>query len=334
MAKHSFAAYAVRIRRLRDAEELPLDDFDGAGADLLKEFYGFFLQLKESSHEIESQERSLEVDSIVTKRRALRVKIALGAYGRPSRIRERDTGEVVFEKAEDHVDLSDLRNYLILPEGATTGFFFTERLHGKGLRSVLESSFRKAFNAKHAGYTIEFSSVTTGRALAAILERGEVKGIQLVRHTAPDDIAGSFEVDEEVLGAMELILKAKRNRSFGKATKSILQEVLKGDRSASSVLEWRNVQYDELKVQVKIGGAPRTVSVTSARTPVMLYDLDEELRKERAEFTDEWVYGKAEEYAEDLARGVGVSADVMRREFEWDSSWDHYRLEVPNEPID
>jgi hypothetical protein len=331
MAKHAFAGYAIKIRRHREKEALPLDNFDGAGADLLKEFYGFFLQLSERPHDVKTQEASIEAHAIEAKDRRLHVKLALGSYGRQSRIRNRETGEVLFQKEEDHVDLSDLRNYLILPEGSDTGFLFTERLHGQGLRSVLESSFRKAFDAKYAGYTIEFNSVTSEAAYKSYLERGEIKAIRLVRTSIPDDLAAVFEVEEEELGTLETILRPRRNKSF---RKNRIQDVLSGARDVSSVLQWRDVQYSEVKVQVKIGGTMRTVSVSSGTTPAMLYDLDEELDKDGVELTDDWAYGKAAQYAEDLALSMGMSADVMRRNFEWPGDWDQYRLEVPSESAD
>ncbi|NLU74397.1 hypothetical protein HCC61_17205 [Streptomyces sp. HNM0575] len=331
MAKHAFAGYAIKVRRLREKEELPLDDFDGARADLLKEFYGFFLQLKERPHDVKSQEASIEAHAIDGKDRRLCVKLALGSYGKQSRIRNRETGEVLFQKEEEHVDLSDLRNYLILPEAADTGFLFTERLHGQGLRSVLESSFRKAFDAKYPGYTIEFNNVMSEAAYKTYLEQGEIKAIRLVRTSIPDDLAAVFEVEEEEMGTLETILRPRRNKSF---RKNKIQDVLSGDRDVSSVLQWRDVQYSEVKVQVKVGGTMRTVSVSSGTTPAMLYDLDEELNKDGVELTDDWAYGKAAQYAEDLALSMGISADVMRRNFDWPSDWDHYRLEVPGESAD
>jgi hypothetical protein len=329
MAKHAFAAYAIKIRRFRGKDELPLDNFDGERADLLKEFYGFFLQLNERPHDVKSQEVSIEAHEIDGKDRRLHVKLALGEYGKQSRIRNRQTGEVLFQKEEDHVDLSDLRNYLIIPEGASTGFLFTERLHGQGLRSVLESSFRKAFDAKYAGYTIEFNSVMSEAGYRKYLDQGEIKAIRLVRTAIPNDLAAVFEVPEEELGTLETILRPRRNKSFRKHK---IKEVLSGARDVSSVLQWRDVQYNEIKVQVRMGGGTmRTVSVSSGTTPAMLYDLDEELNKDGVELTDDWAYEKAAQYAEELASSMGMSADVMRRSFDWPSDWGHYRLEVPSE---
>jgi hypothetical protein len=101
------------------------------------------------------------------------------------------------------------------------------------------------------------------------------------------------------------------------------------------MLEWRGVEYREMKVVVKIAGSTRTLSVSSGTTPAMLYDLDSELRKDGLpEMTDAWVYSKARDLAEDLAQTMGMSTEAMRREFEWPELWDHYRLEVPVDPND
>ncbi|MFR9794628.1 hypothetical protein ACL02U_01760 [Streptomyces sp. MS06] len=297
--------------------------------DLLKEFYGFFLHLQERAFEFPEKERSLEAREIQQKNRSLHVKLAYGAYGAQSRIRDRTTGQLVFQKEEDHVDLTDLRNYIILPENSTAGLLFTERFQGSGIVSALSEAFKKAFHAKYSGYTLEINAMTSEAAFGAFMESGEIKKIRLVRQAIPHDVAGALGLgDEETeLGSLEIMLRPPRTGAFRKKR---IQSVMSGETDVSSLLEWRNVAFRELKVEVKIADSVRTLSVSSGTTPGMLYDLDSEMRKEGVvELSDAWVYSKAEELAEDLGENMGLSADRMRREFQWPESWDRYRLEVP-----
>ncbi|MFF9701614.1 hypothetical protein [Streptomyces griseofuscus] len=329
MSKHTFASYAVRIRRSREKDFLPLNNFDGGGADLLKEFYGFFQHLQERPHEIPDKERSLEAHDIWTKDRSLRVKLAHGSYGAQSRIRDRNTGQVVFQKEEDHIDLTDLRNYLILPEDWNAGLLFTERFQGNGVIASLGESFKKAFAAKYHGYTLEINSMTSEAAFGVYMETGEVKKIRLVRHAIPDDVADALGMGntERNLGSLEVMLRPPRTGSFHKRK---IQSVLSGETDVSSLLEWRDVTFREMKVEVKIAGSTRTLSVSSGTTPAMLYDLDSEMQRDGVtELSDTYVYQKAEELAEDLGDNMGLSRDRMRRPFQWPDAWDHYRLEVP-----
>ncbi|NKI41759.1 hypothetical protein [Streptomyces physcomitrii] len=329
MAKHTFASYAIRIKRSREKSYLPLDNFDGGGSDLLKEFYGFFLHLQECAFEFPEKERSLEARETQRKNRSLQVKLAFGAYGIQSRIRDRTTGQVVFQKIEGHVDLTDLRNYIILPENSTAGLIFTERFQGNGVISALSEAFKKAFHAKFGGYTLEINTMTSEAAFGVYMESGEIKKIRLVRQAIPHDVAGALGLgDEETnLGTIEMMLRPPRTGSFHKQK---IQSVISGETDVSSLLEWRDVTFRELKVEVKIADSLRTLSVSSGTTPAMLYDLESEMRKEGVtELTDTWVYGKAEELAEDLGKNMGLSADRMRREFQWPEFWDRYRLEVP-----
>ncbi|MER7174174.1 hypothetical protein [Streptomyces mesophilus] len=335
MAKHSFASYAVRIRKNREKGYLALDNFDGAGADLLKEFYGFLLHLEDRPYEIPKKERSLEAHGIRQENRALYVKLAHGLFGAQSRIRERLTGAVVFRKEEDHVDLTDLRNYMILPGNSTAGLLFTERFQGNGVIASLSEAFKKAFSAKFSGYTLEINSMTSEAAFGVYLESGELRKIRLVRHAIPHDVADALGLgdNERNLGSLEVVLRPPRLTSF---RKQMIQRVISGEADVSSMLEWRDVEFGEMKVEVKIANSTRTLSVSSGATPAMLYDLDAELKKEGvgATLTDEWVYAKAKELAEDLGQTMGLGADLMRREFEWPELWDRYRLEVPDDPND
>ncbi|TFI30696.1 hypothetical protein [Streptomyces sp. 4R-3d] len=329
MAKYTLASYAVRIRKSREDEYLQLDDFDHSGGDLLKEFYGYLLALQERPYEIKDKERSLECQDVAQDDRAVHFKLAHGAYGTQSRIRERQSGQVLFQKQEDHVDLIDLRNYLILPANSKAGLLFTERFQGNGVLSALSESFKKAFAAKHSGYTLEINNMASEAAFGRYLDGGQLKKIRLIRQTIPDDVADSLGMGEHErrLGKIEVSMSPPHNFSFGKRK---IQSVIGSGDGVSSMLEWRGVEYSEMKVVVNVAGSNRTLSVSSGTTPAMLYDIDDEMRKENvSELTDGWLYAKAKELAEDLAQTLGMSVDVMRRAFAWPDAWGHYRLEVP-----
>lgn len=334
MAKYTLASYAVRIRKSRDREYQLLNNFDNAGGDLLKEFYGFLLSLQERPFENPRTERSLEAHSIRHEHRSIRFKLGYGSFGTQSRIRERSTGQVVFQKEEGHVDLTDLRNYLIAPQGESAGLLFTERVQGIGVISPLAEAFKKAFNQKHSGYTLEINSMTSEAAFGMYLERGDLKKIRLVRHEIPDDVADALGMGEaeKRLGSIEVVMKPPRLGSFGKRK---IQSIVRGDTDVNSMLEWRDVRYTEMKVEVKIANSTRTLSVSSGTTPAMLYDLDSERQKDnQTEITDSWVYAKAKEFAEEVAEDMGISSTKMRREFAWPELWELYRLETPIEHND
>ncbi|MGN2361362.1 hypothetical protein [Streptomyces luridiscabiei] len=329
MAKYTLASYAVRIRKSRDNDYLPLDNFDGSGGDLLKEFYGFLLALKERPVENPDKERSLESQEISKENRSLRFKLGYGAYGAQSRIRDRSSGQVLFQKEEDHVDLTDLRNYLILPHNSKAGLLFTERFQGNGVISALSDAFKKAFAAKFQGYTLEINNMTSEAGFGAYLESGQLKKIRLVRQAIPDDVADALGMgdSEKNLGSIEVVMRPPRLASF---SKSKIQSIISGDVDVSSMLEWRGVEYREMKIEVRIANSTRTLSVSSGTTPAMLYDLDSELQKDGLpQLTDEWLYLKAKELAEDLAQNMSMGVDLLRREFAWPEIWEFYRLEVP-----
>ncbi len=227
------------------------------------------------------------------------------------------------------MDLMDLRNYLILPANSKIGLLFTERFQGNGVLSALTESFKKAFAAKHHGYTLEINSMTSEAAFGKYLESGELKRIRLIRQAIPDDVADTLGMGEHErrLGKIEVSMSPPHNFSFGKKK---LQSAIGSGNGVSSMLEWRGVEYTEMKVLVNVAGSNRTLSVSSGTTPAMLYDIDDEMRKDNVtELTDDWFYAKTKELAEDLAQTVGMSVDMMRRIFAWPDVWGHYRLEVP-----
>ncbi|MFJ5922463.1 hypothetical protein ACIQF6_07590 [Kitasatospora sp. NPDC092948] len=312
---------------MKDA--LPLDNFDGAGTDLLSLLYGFFAHLQERPYEDSSKEKSLEVGSITHENRQLRVKLSTGSYGIRSRIKDRASLSTVFQRTEDDVELIDLRNLISVPAGADLAIIMTERIHGNGILTLFSSAFKSAFRAKYPGYTLEVSNLAPESAFGILLEQGKVKKYRLVRHAIPHDLGDMYNISsrQSSIGSVEMVVRPARN---GFLPKEWIGAAVSSDGDLQHLLEWRGERFDEMKIEVKVGGTTRTVSVAPGTKPLMVYDLDEEALADGTEVNDAFVYGRAAEISSELAHVVGLSPDALSRPFAWPSHWDHTRLEVPN----
>jgi hypothetical protein len=113
-------------------------------------------------------------------------------------------------------------------------------------------------------------------------------------------------------------------------TKKTIEKVVSGDTDVSSLLEWQGVSYQDLRVEVRVGRSTRTVSVASGKTPVVTFDIDEELLDDEGDLTDNVFYQEASKVALDLAEDIGLTrSSVAEQQFTWPSDWNDYRLEVP-----
>jgi hypothetical protein len=252
-----------------------------------------------------------------------------GEYGVTSQFEERGSGTPRFNRERSDVEILKFRNLLILPKDREVGLFLTERAHNRGVYSLFTGGLYKAFKKRFPEYLIEVSNLSPEAAVSRVLSEGKVKKIRLVRNSVPRDIADRYELSqhEEMLGTLETVISAPRRKSL---TKKTIEKVVSGDTDVSSLLEWQGVSYQDLRVEVRVGRSTRTVSVASGKTPVVTFDIDEELLDDEGDLTDNVFYQEASKVALDLAEDIGLTrSSVAEQQFTWPSDWNDYRLEVP-----
>ncbi|WP_432252248.1 hypothetical protein [Streptomyces sp. HNM1019] len=329
MAEHSIAAYKISVHRRQKREPLPFDNFDGAGADLLRVFYGYLAFLQSDGFDHADNQQVLKAPEISSDHRKIRTTLGLGEYGVTSQFEERGSGNVRFNREQSDVEILTFRNLLVLPKGREVGLFLTERTHNRGVYSLFTTGLRRAFRKRFPEYVLDVNNLTPEAAVSRILDSGEVKKIRLVRNSVPRDIADQYELanHETELGTMETVISAPRR---GKLSKKRIEKIVRGEADVSSLLEWQKVDYNDLRVEVRVGRSTRTLSVASGKTPVVTFEIDGELIDNDGNLSDEAFYREAMKVALDLCEDISLTRQsVAEQQFTWPENWNAYRLEVP-----
>lgn len=329
MAEHSIAAYKIVVHRRQKKDPLSIEDFDQNGTDLLKVFNGYLAFLRDEGFDHVDTNHTLKASEIIATNRQIRANLGLGVYGVTSQFEERGSGTPRFNRERTDVEILNYRNLLILPKGREVGIFLTERSHNRGVYSLFSIGLRRAFRKKFPEYVLEVNNLSPEAAISRVLDSGQIKKIRLVRNSVPRDIADRYELSnhETHFGTMETVLTAPRRGSLGK---KMIEKVVSGDTDVSRLLEWQGVDYSDLRVEVRVGNTMRTVSVASGKTPVVTFDIDEDLVDGDGNLADELFYQEAKKVALDLAEDISLTRQsVAEQQFTWPDAWNDYRLEVP-----
>ncbi|MGV9345785.1 hypothetical protein ACWDSD_13420 [Streptomyces spiralis] len=329
MAERSIAAYKIVVHRRQKKEPLPLDNFTETGIDLLQVIYGYLAFLKEEGFDNSENNTVLRSQEIAQQNRHLRVSLARGEYGVTSQFEERGSGNPRFNRERSDVEMLTFRNLIILPKGREVGLLLTERVGNRGVYTAFSTGLQRAFRKRFPEYIVEVNNLTPEAAVSRVLDQGELKKIRLVRNSIPGDIADQYELDhhERELGTFETVITAPRRRFLAKKA---ITKAINGDTQVSSLLEWQNVNYDDLRVEVQVGRSSRTVSVSSGKTPLVTFDIDQELLDHEGDLSDDVFYQEALKIAVELAEDVSLTRpSVAEQQFAWPSDWNDYRLEVP-----
>ncbi|NYV73454.1 hypothetical protein [Streptomyces sp. UH6] len=329
MAERSIAAYKIVVHRRQKKEYLPLDNFTESGIDLLQVFHGYLTFLQEEGFDDSDNDTVLRSHEISRHHRHIRVTLARGEYGVRSQFEERGSGAPRFNRERTDVEMRNFRSLLILPKGREVGLFLTERVGNRGVYTAFSTGLRRAFRKSFPEYVVEVNNLAPEAALARILDQGEIKKIRLVRNQIPGDIADQYDLGqhERELGTFETVISAPRRRFL---PKKAIAKVISGDAQVSSLLEWQEVNYDDLRLEVQVGRLSKTVSVSSGKTPLVTFDIDQELLDPEGDLADDVFYREALKIAVELAEDVSLTrTSVAEQQFSWPTSWNDYRLEVP-----
>jgi hypothetical protein len=320
------AAYSLTVRKARDSTALPLDNFNGVGGDVLVALRGFLAWVKDNPVHDKDEKRLFEVGSgNATNKRTLKVTTEGGEYGYESTFRNAVTGQPSGTRTMDDAELLPLRTWFFVPKSRTTALMLTERVGSHGVAGAMRTHFTMAFQAKYPGYTVDLKPLAPADAFGAAFDEGAVRAIHLVKHTIPDDLAAQFELSAgtgTVLGSVTTVIQAPRR---GLLPKKAIKDVLAGTKTASSLLSVGGADYDELRVEVRVGRSRRVLNVTTQAPPRVTFPFPATVTGRP---TDGDVWEAATALAADLAPHIGLTG-TLDQPMTWTPALNDVRLPVP-----
>ena len=157
-----------------------------------------------------------------------------------------------------------------IPTNADLGIIIFQKIGNLGVKELFFKDFSDYFKKKIIDYTLEIDPLIPTDLVKRYLTNRIVK-IRLIKFGYPRDISDidlSGLPDEEE-GESEFILKAKRN---GQLPAQIIQQLRSGvdkflgssELSVGSILEIKDFQADNVKVEVRVGDSYRTVDLSNS----------------------------------------------------------------------
>jgi hypothetical protein len=319
----ALAAYTLHVHKKRDPKTLqPLDNFDGAGGDLLVLLHAYHNWVSKNPIHHRGDKRLFEVLSVSRRKRRLNIKTETGDYGLESRLRNVRTGTDTAKRTTDDAELLLLRNSFFVPKAKDKALLLTERVGRRGQVSIFSRTFKDAFAARFPGYMLVIEAVAPAEAIAESFEHGGLKSITLSKHSIPPDVADRFKMSDGVeLGTMATVIRAKKGTFFSRNTSEEIEKALGDPQVRRSLLTVGAEEYNELRVQLQVGSSVRNVDVSNSEGPKVTFPFDTTGRPADAD-----VWSAAGTVAEDLAPYFGLT-NALDQPFTWSAA--HKGLELP-----
>ncbi len=257
----SLAAYAVKVWNPNDRDYEHLSDFDGEGADAFNFMHDVLSGIKTQTLDQEELQQAFSVPKLEKKDRTLWGTVETGQYGYESDFINVKTGKSVFKRKKEDAEMLPFYFYFEIPEGVEDGILILQRTSNFGIRKVLHWVLNIAFEERHPEYKLRFRPLVAETEVDRFI-KGKIQNIHFIKKSIPADLADAYDKGHsEVRGTVELVMRASKKSVL--PMNGLLSKIFKkrdGNVGGVFVLNDEGFAYDNVKAEVKIGRATRTIN--------------------------------------------------------------------------
>jgi hypothetical protein len=294
MRAFSLTTYTIRVQNRTETQYLPVANF-GAGVDLLEVLTEYLNTLHVDIYHDQENQLLLRVPRFEVKGRTVSGLLEKGEYGIESELLNVHDESTSYERTIDDAEMLPYYFLVVVPIDADEAVMNFQKSGLSGIKSVFTYDFGGYFSDVHPDFRIQINRLVPRQLLDRFFGRGRVIKIRLVRYGIPSDITDLINTGHtEEEGSLELQIRAKRGRAL--EIKERVQEILEGRRDLQSFIELRDFEYDNVKIELEIGGRYRTIDLRNPDNLRSHYDISNMIS----------THGGHPEYAsiDDVSRGL------------------------------
>lgn len=294
--------FSVRVEQSAEVKHkpkiegaLPLSNFDGQGADLLKTFDAFVRGLLVHNEMVKRGDDHFgQPINLERKGRVLSLAMKGGQSGRERSVRlDAKSDEQTMRR--DGLLSTNFHLWVAVPQNSTVGWLLVEKDGYDTLPSVWRREFVRAFKARHPGYKVTISQIRNDafwRLLEQGLDDARVLDIKVLRRAAPSK--RESETRGFPLGVSKLqetlysknkgnmtgreLKRIRRFFTIAKRTDGSMVEIDLADDARDEFAEGLEIRLAqdilEITVHATVDGRRKTVRFSGAREPVESYVVD------------------------------------------------------------
>jgi hypothetical protein len=245
-----------------DRDYEALSDLDGEGTDALDFVHDVLSGIKTQTLDQKELQQAFSVPKLDKKDRTVSGTVETGQYGYESDFINVKTGQNVFKRKKEDAEMLPFYFYFEIPEGVEDGILILQRTSNFGIRKVLHWVLNFAFEEKHPEYKLRFPPLVSETEVDRFI-KGKIQKIHFIKKSIPADLADAYDRGhEEVRGTVELVMRASKKSAL--PMHGLLSKIFKnkgGNVGGVFALDDdEDFAYDNVKAQVKLGRATRTIN--------------------------------------------------------------------------
>lgn len=264
--------YSIRMKDLENDKYIKLGDKGEWGDDFLDLLHSYLeKEMPSMSFDPEDKnKKTIRPEKFSKEDRIVVGMLKAGEYGFESDLHDVEVDETKYARQTNDAELIPYFFLTKIPSTTTNGIALFQRIGNRGFKDVFEKDLNHYIQGKFSSqYRIEISPLLPRDMVKRYLENRIVK-IRLIKYGFPKEVSDVdlSGIPNEEQGEAEFTLKAHRNQTFpdsllGKLRGNIDSFLGDGDSSVGSVLEIKDFQADNVKIEVRIGNSYRTIDLSN-----------------------------------------------------------------------
>ena len=264
--------YSIRMRDTTNDKYIKLGDKQEWGSDFLEILHSYLEQEMPSlSFDPEAKaKKTIRSESFSREGRTVIGMLKAGEYGFESDLHDVEVDQTRYTRQTIDAELIPYFFLAKIPINTTNGIAIFQRLGNRGFKDVFEKDLNNYIAGKYSSqYRIEVTPLLPRDMVKRYLENRIVK-IRLIKHSFPKEVSDVdlSGIPDEEQGEAEFILKASRDRSFPEKLLNKFRDDIdaflgEGNSPVGSILEIKDFQADNVKIEVRVGNSYRTIDLSN-----------------------------------------------------------------------
>ncbi|MEH2465992.1 hypothetical protein [Nostoc sp.] len=269
MSKFSLAPYTLRLKRKNSSNYFFFEDV--LGLDFIDVLYEYLSNVLPSLPINNQTGEVIKVTSIKKENRTICGQFESGQNGYGSRLLNTVTDTVSYERNTLDAELIPYYFLVRLPSKVDKGIVILQRFNNIGVKTLFFDNFTQYLKAKISDeYILEINPLVPKGLIKEYINGRFIK-LRFIKQGYPKDIIDippdAMPDDNEFDGESELILSAPKNGILPYHIRSIFSKNLdkflsSDDVSVGSIIEVKNFDYDNIKMQVRVGNSYKTINLS------------------------------------------------------------------------
>lgn len=278
MSSISLIAYTIKVREKRKKSEyLSLDNIQGQTLhSILKEClekYQTELFTKANS------EKAITTKEIKVFSHTITGLMEAGEFGKAYPIKDR-TNKKVFDKKKDHMAMPPHYFYIHLPDNSTHGYMALVKVGSQEMKGIFCSCLKTWLQTYDDNLILEVNPIAPHEFIKQFLERGRIKGIEMVKYNIPSEDLCEAEDDLFAVEKGKITVKIEANKTSAfvrikdRFIKLLRQEQGNLFEAVPNVL---NFEADKKFIEVETNGRQRKFNLQNIYNMNFYQDITDEI---------------------------------------------------------